>query len=300
MRSTLPRFLRSLASQPLAIERRTFDALHALIRTRGLEGFGFSGPDLHAELQIAAPRMGRRESGDRNVQVISVVGAIANRAQSLGVGAMEVGQRLDAAVADARVDAIVLDIDSPGGTVTGVPELAAKVRAAREVKPVVAVANGMMASAAYWIGSQASEVVASPSSDVGSIGVFAVHEDWSKWLEAEGVVVTEIAAGKYKTEGAPWKPLDAEGEEFFRTHVAEVYEWFVRDVAAGRGDTPANVRTGYGEGRVLTAKDAKAAGLVDRIETLDETIGRLTAGRSPRARAKAEAEGLRRARARAT
>jgi signal peptide peptidase SppA len=289
MHSSLPHLLRSLTAEPLAIERRTLDAFLGVLRRRSLEGASFSGPDLHAELEIAAPRPQRTASAERRVEVIPVVGTIMNRAYSMGAGAMQIGQAVDRAVADARVDAIVLDVDSPGGTVTGVPELALKVRAAREAKPVVAVANGMMASAAYWISSQATEVVASPSSDVGSIGVIAMHEDWSKWLENEGVAVTEISAGKFKTEGAPWKPLDAEGEEFFRSRVAEVYDWFVRDVAAGRGDSPSNVRGGYGEGRVLGAKDAKAAGLVDRIETLDETIARLTAGRSSRSRMRAEA-----------
>jgi signal peptide peptidase SppA len=290
MHSSLPHLLRSLTAEPLVIERRTLDAFLSVLRRRSLEGASFSGPELHAELGIATPRSQRGASTERRVEVIPVVGTIMNRAHSMGAGAVQIGDAIDRAVSDARVDAIVLDVDSPGGTVTGVPELAAKVRAAREAKPVVAVANGMMASAAYWIASQASEVVASPSSDVGSIGVFAMHEDWSKWLENEGVAVTEIAAGKFKTEGAPWKPLDAEGEEFFRSRVTEVYDWFVRDVAAGRGDSPSNVRGGYGEGRVLGAKDAKATGLVDRIETLDETLARLTAGRSPRARTRAEVQ----------
>lgn len=291
MHSSLPHLLRSLSAEPLVIERRTLDAFRDVLRRRALEGASFSGAELHAELEIAAPRPQRTANGDRRVEVIPIVGTIMNRAHSMGAGAMQIGQRIGQAVSDARVDAIVLDVDSPGGTVTGVPELALKVRAARETKPIVAVANGMMASAAYWIGSQASEVVASPSSDTGSVGVIAVHEDWSQWLENEGVAVTEFAAGKFKTEGAPWKPLDAEGEEFFRERVAEVYDWFVRDVAAGRGDTPSNVRGGYGEGRVLGAKDAKTAGLVDRIETLDETVARLSAGGRARARARAESEG---------
>lgn len=289
MHSQLPRFLHSIASQPLAIERRTFDAFRALIRRRGLEGLSFDGAAIHAGLEVAQPRATRQAGSDRNIQVIPIGGTIMNRAHSAGDGTIPIGRRIDQAVADARVDAIVLDVDSPGGTVTGVPELAAKIREAKEEKPVIAHANGTMASAAYWIASGATEVVMSPSSEVGSIGVFTVHEDWSKWLEEEGVVVTEIAAGKFKTEGAPWKPLDAEAGEFLASQVAAYYDWFIRDVAAGRGDTPANVRAGYGEGRVLGAKDAKAAGLVDRIETLDQTIARLSTGRLPGRKARADA-----------
>jgi signal peptide peptidase SppA len=259
-----------------------------VLRQRG-DGASFSGHELHAELNVAAPRPQRTTGSERVIQVIPIVGVIANRAQSMGVGADEIGAMVDAAVANPRVDAIVLDIDSPGGTVTGVPELAAKVFAARGVKPVVAVANGLMASAAYWIGSAASEVVASPSSEVGSIGVIAMHEDWSAAMEQEGVKVTEFSAGKYKTEGAPWKPLGEEAETRFTERVAEVYAWFVRDVAAHRGDTPAAVRAGYGEGRVLSAKEAKAVNLIDRIATMEETIMRLAVGKSPRSGMRADA-----------
>lgn len=291
MRSNLPLLIRSLAAAPLAIERGTLDLFVGIVRRRGLEGVSFNGAELHAELEIATPRATRQAAAERNVQVIPIIGAISNRAHSMGEGAIQIGRKIDQAVSDARVDAIVLEMDTPGGSVTGIPELAAKVRAARDVKPVVASANGMMASAGYWIGSQASEVTASPSSEVGSIGVFAVHEDESKWLENEGVVVTEISAGKYKTEGAPWRPLDEGAREFFESRVAEAYDWFVKAVADGRGDSAANVRSGYGEGRVLMAKAAKAASLVDRVETLEETIGRLTAGRTRRARVAAmEAE----------
>ncbi len=135
-----------------------------------------------------------------------------------------------------------------------------------------------MASAAYWIGAAAKELVVTPSSEVGSIGVYLLHEDWTASLEAEGVKVTEIAAGKFKTEGAPWKELDDTGREFLQARVAEVYGWFVRDVARFRGDTPANVRGGYGEGRVLSAKPALEAKLVDRIATIEETIERVSGG----------------------
>lgn len=279
-------YLRALTAEPLVVERRTFDAFLSVLKRRG-EGASFSGPELHAELEIAAPRSQRTANGDRTVQVIPVVGAIMNRAQSMGLGAQEIGRMVDMAAANPRVDAIVLDVDSPGGTVTGVPELAEKVFAARAAKPVVAVANGLMASAAYWIGAAASEIVASPSSEVGSIGVIALHEDWTKALEEEGVVVTEFSAGEFKTEGAPWKPLDEEAAARFRERVSTVYAWFKRDVTRFRGAVewrPAS--------RVLTAKEAKAAGLVDRIETLEDAIMRIATGKGPRSRTRAGVESM--------
>lgn len=285
--SDLTRFLRALSSEPLAVERRTLDAFVGILRRRGLEGVSFNGMELHAELEVAMPRQARQTGGDAKVRVIPLVGAIANRAQSMGMGATEFAAAVRDAADDPRVSGIVLDVDSPGGTVTGVPEAAEAVFSVRGQKPITAYVSGMMASAGYWIGAAADEIIATKSSETGSIGVFATHEDWSAALEAEGVVITEIAAGKYKTEGAPWKPLDAEADEFLRTRVAEVYGWFVDDVARFRGDTAANVRKGYGEGRVLGARQAKAAGLIDRVGTMDDAIASVVkrAGASRGARA---------------
>jgi len=300
--SQLPRLLRALTSEPLAIHRPTLDAFVGIVRRRGLEGVSFDGQELHAELQIASPRAVREASGERSIRVIPLVGAIANRVQSMGSGATEFADAIQDAALDPRVDGIVIDIDSPGGTVTGVPEAAEAVFQARQMKPIAAFNGGMMASAAYWIGAATQRVFGKPSSESGSIGVFALHEDWSKALEAEGVVVTEIAAGKYKTEGAPWKPLDAEGEEFFQSRVAEAYKWFTDDVARFRGDTAANVRSGYGEGRVLGAKQAKAAGLIDAVGSLEDTIAWVAAKSESRRSSKAattrgaQVETLRRAR----
>jgi ClpP class serine protease len=94
-------------------------------------------------------------------------------------------------------------------------------------------------------------------------------------LEQEGVKVTLISAGKHKVEGNPFEPLSEEAMAFKQARVDEAYAQFVRDVARGRGVSVADVRGGYGEGRALTAKDAKAAGLIDRIATMEDTIGRL-------------------------
>ena len=215
-------------------------------------------------------------AAERNIAVIPIYGAISNRAHSMGTGTDMIGSAFDNAVLDPRVDGIVLDVDSPGGTISGVPELAEKVFAARGTKPIVTVANGMAASAAYWIGAAADEVVVTRSGEgAGSLGVYLLHEDWTKALEDDGVKVTEIAAGKFKTEGAPWKALDADAEAYLRGRVEEAYGWFVKDVARFRGATPAQVRDGYGEGRVLNGKAAIEAGLADRVGSLVDTVARM-------------------------
>jgi signal peptide peptidase SppA len=178
--------------------------------------------------------------------------------------------------ADETIGTVLLDIDSPGGTVSGMPELAAEVRALRESKQVVALANSLTASAAYWMASQADEIIATPEALVGSVGVFAMHEDWSKFYEQNGVKISYISAGKYKTEGNFEEPLSDEAREHMQSIVDDAYALFVGDVARGRAISPSRVRAEYGEGRVLVAKDAKTAGMIDRVATAGETVRRLT------------------------
>ena len=119
----------------------------------------------------------------------------------------EIGAWIEQAAADPEVAQIVLSIDSPGGMVTGTPELAATVAAADLQKPVLAHTKGMMDSAAYWIGSQARAVFCTPSADVGCIGVYQVHYDWTKFMEEFGVSAEIFKSGDLKAAGHPDIPL---------------------------------------------------------------------------------------------
>jgi signal peptide peptidase SppA len=148
--------------------------------------------------------------------------------------------------------------------------------ALRGVKKQVAYVGALAASAGYWLAAQADEIISTPSGTAGSIGVYSAHQDMSKALEAEGIDVTLISAGKYKVEGSPFAPLSDEAKAFMQARVDEAYSQFLKDVARGRGVSVADVRNGYGEGRALSAKDAKAAGLIDTIATFDETLSGLT------------------------
>lgn len=184
-------------------------------------------------------------------------------------------QGFRAAMADDSVGGILIDIDSPGGSVYGVQELANEIYQARGQKPVFAVANSLAASAAYWIGSSASEFYATPGGEAGSIGVFAAHQDISKALEKEGVDTTLISAGRFKTEGNPYGPLSDEARAYMQSRIDAHYASFTRAVARNRGTDVATVRGGMGEGRVLNATDAKAAGMIDDVATFDQALGRL-------------------------
>jgi capsid assembly protease len=212
---------------------------------------------------------------------IPIVGTISRRdsmwSSMFGGASVErLTQQMREVAADDSISTVLLDIDSPGGTIDGVPELAAEVRRLRESKHVIAMANSMAASAAYWVASQADEIVAAPEALVGSIGVFIEHDDWSAAMEGAGIKTTYIKAGKYKTDGNPFEPLSDDARTHLQGLVDDAYDLFVADVAKGRGTSAATVRSGYGEGRVLMAKEAKAAGMIDRIAGYQETIGRLT------------------------
>ena len=180
-----------------------------------------------------------------------------------------------------QVKTIILDVDSPGGSVYGTDELAAEIRDAAKRKNVIAVADSLMASAAYYVSSGASEVVASPSSEVGSIGVLAVHYDFSVHAELEGVKPTLIKAGKYKAEGHPDFPLTDDALQHIQEDVDRYYGMFLRAVAAGRGVGVEAVRRGFGEGRVVGAQEAVRLGMADRVATLEETIARFAGGGRP-------------------
>ena len=234
-------------------------------------------PHVAQDALMAITRPGPRTG--RMVRV-KIVGPITKRdsfwAMLFGGASVEgISTTLRELAADDSVGGVLLDIDSPGGTADGLSELAGEVRKLAQSKRVTALANGMMASAAYWIGSQADEIVATPDALVGSVGVFVVHDDISGRLEMMGVKPTYVFAGKYKTEFNSDEPLTDEARSHLQEIVDETYDLFVADVAQGRKVTAAQVRSEYGEGRLLTASAARAAGLIDRVAGVDETIRRL-------------------------
>jgi capsid assembly protease len=229
-----------------------------------------------ADLQDArAARDGRaarapRAASGKGIAVLPLYGTIAPRANlvmdySGGTSCQVFSSLLREALSDDSVAQIIVDIDSPGGSVAGVQELASEIMQARTQKPVIGIANHLAASAAYWLGSCCSELYASPSAEVGSIGVYTAHEDVSKALEDQGVNVTLISAGRYKTEMSPYGPLDPEAKAFIQSSVDAYYRAFTTAVARGRGVSVDKVRTGMGQGRCLQADQALAEKMVDGV-----------------------------------
>jgi signal peptide peptidase SppA len=219
------------------------------------------------------------------VAVIPMYGVLAPRANMLteasgGTSFEKLTAQLREAVSRDDVTTIVFDVDSPGGSVAGATEFATEVRAARARKPVIAVANYTMGSAAYWAMANATKIHAAPSAAVGSIGVYTIHNDLSEALAREGIKRTYIAEGKHKIAGNPDQPLDEHAHAALSAMVKDSYDRFVSDVAKGRGIAASAVRGGYGEGRMCHATEALDLGMVDKIATLDETLDRLLPGTS--------------------
>jgi signal peptide peptidase SppA len=243
--------------------------------------------DLSAlEARLGQPLANTRHELDirKGVAVITLDGVLAKRANlfmkiSGGTSTQIVGQQLRQALDDPYVSTIVLHVDSPGGTVDGTQELADQVFAADQKKAVIAVADGMMASAAYWIGGAARRVfMTSDVALVGSIGVVATHQDWSGWESKAGVRTTEITAGKYKRIASEYAPLSEEGRAAIQAEVDAIYTVFVDQVARHRGADVDTVLADMADGRVFVGKAAIDAGLVDGVSTLEQVIARAAAG----------------------
>ena len=221
---------------------------------------------IHADRAVRdARRQASSGMSSGGIAVLPLYGVVTQRGNMVedvsgpgSVSTQQFASALRQALADDTVSQILIDIDSPGGSVYGVAELADEIIRARSRKPVVSVANSLAASAAYWIGCAASELYVTPGGEVGSIGVWQAHFDYSQALAAEGVAPTLISAGKYKVEGNPYAPLDAEAQGFMQSRVDDYYAAFTKGVARGRGVPIAQVREGMGQGRVLGADAALA------------------------------------------
>lgn len=264
-----------------AIRQDKLEAMLAFLDER-VDGTRFSAEEIAA--RIGDARAARKETPPgTGVAVLPLFGIVSHRAHMVqdisgpgGTSTELFGRDFDQALADPKVGAIVLDVDSPGGSVSGVPELAQKIYDARGQKRIIAVANSLAASAAYWIASSADEVVVTPSGEVGSIGVYAIHTDTSRRDANLGVQRTVLKAGRHKAEGVPFQPLDGDARAYAQQQIDEFYGLFIDAVARQRGVSTEVARgERFGEGRTVTAKQAMANRMVDRVATLEQVLAEL-------------------------
>lgn len=216
----------------------------------------------------------RLEQG--GIAVLPIQGVIANKAGmftkiSGGASAQMLTKQVASMRADPRVRGAVLDFDTPGGSVFGIPALGAEIRALAAEKPTASVSTGMMASAGYWTGSAANAVYLSGSTDhVGSIGVVATHSYDPK--RAGGQQVTEVTAGRYKRMVSDTGPLTKEGRAYLQSQVDELYRAFVEAVAENRRASVDDVLEHMADGRIFIGQQALDAGLADGIATVDTIV----------------------------
>ena len=226
--------------------------------------------------ELPQPRAG-------HVALIPVHGVLAPRMNlfsemSGGTSYQQLTQQIRAAAGDPKISTIVLDVDSPGGSVAGNAELAGEILKARAKKPIIAQAEYTMGSAAYQLAAAATEIVAAPSARVGSIGTYTIHDDLSTALARRGVSRTFISAGDGKVDGNEFGPLSDGARARMQKAVDDAYGTFVDTVVRGRGGDVTRARvTEEWKAHVYSAADALQIGMIDRIATLDDTLTRLRA-----------------------
>lgn len=269
-----------------ALEPRTLQAMQMVIE-RWASGVRLSTDEIRAAVGdapevVAQRRTDAQAAGGGGVAVLPVYGVLTHRgyavqnSSSVLTSTEVLATQITALVRDPGVAAIVLDFDTPGGSVHGVQELSDTIYGLRGEKPIVGVANATAASGGYWAISQCDEVVVTPSGWVGSIGAIMAHEDMSGALDKAGVKREYITAGEYKAEGNPTGPLSDETRAHLQSQVNVFYNTFTKAVARGRGASVEAVRSeAWGKGRMVLASAAMQAGMADRIDTLQNTIARL-------------------------
>ncbi|PMS17833.1 peptidase S49 [Trinickia dabaoshanensis] len=236
--------------------------------------------DVRSGGQRAIPQAQTYAAANDAIAVLPFYGIAVQRTDAMSellglVSVQRFTQALRATLADQAVRGIVIDMDSPGGSVYGIGELAEEIYRWRTRKPIFAIANSLAASGAYWIASAATECYVTPGGEVGGIGVIAAHQDLSQALDKAGIQTTLIAAGKYKTEGNPFQPLGADARAAMQMRVDGYYRSFVQAVAKHRNVPESAVRNGMGQGRLLDAERADRESMVDGIATLDDVVGKL-------------------------
>ncbi len=279
-----PHILAALASEYWAMEQLKLLAIIDLLAMQA-DGVKFGAEEIEARIAPQTAAAVARKEG--SVVVVPLRGIISPRVSltpnsSTGGGATAEGftNTIEQMAADDGVKAIIVDADTPGGNVLGVDEASAAIAAVRGTKPIVVQVQGNLASAGYWIGCSADEIVMTPSSQAGAIGVRTAYDDVTAALEKEGISREIISAGKFKGEGL-LGPLSDDTRAYMQARIDDYYGMFVDRVAAGRNVAASAVRDGFGQGRMVNAADAVRQGMADRVGTMKDTLARFGVGSAP-------------------
>jgi len=253
-----------------AVEETRFSAQLALISKMDLRAHvaANSTRDVAAVSQQAAPG---------KIAQINVTGTLTKRGSSLSESGGMIGLRraVRSAAADPDVAAILLKIDSPGGTVAGTSDLGDEIAAARQKKPVYAFVEDLAASAAYWLASQADKIYANTATaDIGSIGVYMAVYDYSRLAANEGIEAVVIRSSPLKGAGVPGDKITDEQKAVWQELVDTSFAAFKAAIQRGRGMSDEQVAA-VATGRVYRASEAQRLRLIDGIQSFDATLAEL-------------------------
>lgn len=262
-------------NQPLAIHQDMIGPISAII-DRHIEGVKLSDLEIDAAIGSRDRSQTKGYEVINGVAIIPIVGVISKRMNifsriSGGVSVEMLQKDFIQALDDPQVKKIAFDIDSPGGTVGGVPELADVIYESRGVKPIESYVNGQMCSAAYWIGSAADKIYTTKSSVVGSIGVYTVAQDYTVMDHNRGIKIEVISAGKHKAVGHPDKHLSRDDISIIQARINDFYELFIDAVERNRSISREKAYE-LGDGTVSIGQKAVDAGLADGMAVLDPKV----------------------------
>jgi len=263
--SHYPHLAARLFDVPLLIHPAKLDAILYGLSHR----LGVAYPEPQAYLPTALRKDGNAYRVQNGVALIDIFGILAHRSGGMNPDSSpilsyeEISDQLQQALADPSVQQIAIQLDSPGGEVSGAFQLAEQIRTWCTLKPIHALANDLAASAAYLIGSAATTLTVSPTGQVGSIGVVMRHVDVSQAMERDGVKVTFIHAGTHKVDGNPYQPLPESVKSRLQADVDHYYDLFIEAVALNRSLNPLAIRAT--EADMFVAEEALKRGLVDKI-----------------------------------
>ena len=231
------------------------------------EKFGFT--DMLAQLFGEVPKAYIAEDGTGVIPIAGVIGKSLSPLEKMtgAVDVSDISETIDDYATNPQVTRIAFQVSSPGGTVTGVEELANKVR--NIAKPTMSYSDTEMASAAYWIAAAADKVVASPSSTIGSIGVYMVVADYSEAAKAEGIKMIVIKAGQHKAIGVPGAEVTEDQQDHLQEGVDEIHG----DFKAAVLKTRKLVKAEDMEGQVFSGKQAAQRNLVTGLaDSFNEAV----------------------------
>jgi len=243
------------------------------LRAMATKAIGF----FQSQVKLPEPAGNPLLSVDQGVGIVSLQGPLIRRPDLISralFGATDIEEAIDAvneAAAREDVQAILLDVDSPGGSANGTPELAQAVADASQQKFIYAYTGGRMCSAAYWVASQCDAIYASPSARVGSIGVILPYVDATEALKAEGIKVEVFAAGKFKSMGTPGVPLTDDQRALIQSDIEEIARDF-RSAVLSRGRS---IPDSALEGQSFSARSAQRNNLAGMIKNRTEALSRL-------------------------